>query len=130
MYIIDHQLSYQYVRDRKYDNFISRNIITYQIQIRNINIKSTVFFYDNENRELAIQAKSANKVNSQIDLESISGKVKLKILADNSFCLFFDSGILQFITVNTVLGLEVSIRTRDAVSADGRANHLLLTRLL
>ena len=43
------------------------------------------FFYDNDNRELFIQAKSANKMNSQIDLESISGNVKLKDNFDFSF---------------------------------------------
>ena len=47
------------------------------------------FFYDNENRELAIQAKSANKVNSQIDLESISGKVKFKNNFDYSLELIY-----------------------------------------
>lgn len=43
------------------------------------------FFYDNEDRELFIQAKSANKMNSQIDLKSISGNVKLKNNFDFSF---------------------------------------------
>ncbi len=71
------------------------------------------FFYDNENRGLTIQAKSANKVNSQIDLESISGNVKLKNNFDFNF--YAQKAILMIDKRKIFLDGEIYINNKNII---------------
>jgi len=71
------------------------------------------FFYDNENRELAIKAKSANKVKSQIDLESISGNVKLKNNFDFNF--YAQKAILMIDKRKIFLDGEIYINNKNII---------------
>ena len=71
------------------------------------------FFYDNENRELFIKAKSANKLNSQIDLESISGNVKLKDNFDFSF--YAQKAILMTDKRSIILDGKVDITNKNMI---------------
>jgi len=80
------------------------------------------FFYDNENRELAIQAKSANKVNSQIDLESISGKVKLKNNFDFNF--YAQKAILMINKRKIFLDGKIYINSKNIIKL--RSPNLLI----
>lgn len=71
------------------------------------------FFHENENRELIIQAKNANKVNSQINLESVSGNVKLK----NNFDFSFDGqkAILMIDKKELIFDGKVNINNKNIV---------------
>ena len=71
------------------------------------------FFYDNDDRELIIQAKNANKVNSQVDLESISGNVKLKNNFDFNF--YAQKAILMIDQKKIFLDGKVDITNKNMV---------------
>ena len=69
------------------------------------------FFRNNNNREIFFKARSANKINSLLNLKSISGNIKLN--KNTSFNFFADNAILKINKKEVFLDGNIKASSND-----------------
>ena len=72
------------------------------------------FFSNNSNREIFFRAKNANKINSLVNLKSISGNIKLN--KGTSFNFFADNAILEINKKTVFLNGNIKANNDDRLS--------------